>query len=315
LATRQVKVNHFSNQEKCIMNEGNVGRFRKWGIGWPRHLVQENAMRKFRAMLMAGGCTMLGFLVWTLPANAQGLGSTSSSAGGTTTRTSSGSGSSGLGSGGASSGATLGGANFLQGTSNFLTPATTATTNANRNAAGNRAGTGTTNSATGTGSAFPGIAASNLLGSYYANPLAAGLPSGTTQPRFGAPLYTITTANLSSTGAGGAGGANRGGTATTSSSNAYAGSSSVGIRRAPAYATTIGFEFAAPSMTSMQTSLQQTIAESTRLPSKANMTVVVDGETVVLRGTASSDRERRMAEALVRLTPGVHDVRNDLEVR
>jgi hypothetical protein len=266
-------------------------------------------MRKFRAMLMAAVCTLLGLLAWTLPANAQGLGSGSSSPGG-----SSGSGSSGLGSGGASSGATLGGSNFLQSPTNFMSStATNTTTAANRNAPGNR-GTGA-NSTTGSGSAFQGIAASNLLGSYYVNPMGAGLPSGTTQPRFGSPLYTITAANYSSTGTGGAGGLNRGGTATTSSSNAYAGSSSVGIRRAPAYATTIGFEFKAPSMTSMQTSLQQTIAESSRLPSKANMTVVVDGETIVLRGTAGSDRERRMAEALVRLTPGVHDVRNDLEVR
>jgi hypothetical protein len=261
-------------------------------------------MRELHTKWMLGGCTMLGLLVWTLPATAQGLGSSGSGM----------SGSSGLG-GGASSGATLGGSNFLQSTSNFLSSTgTNTTTNANRNAAGNRGGTGASTSATGTGSAFQGIATSNLLGSYYVNPLAAGLPSGTTQPRFGAPLYTITAANLSATGTGGVGGANRGGTATTSTS-AYAGSSSVGTRRAPAYATTIGFDFVAPTMTSLQTSLQQTISESTRLPSKGNITVVVDGETIVLRGTASTDRERRMAEALVRLTPGVHDVRNDLEVR
>jgi hypothetical protein len=108
---------------------------------------------------------------------------------------------------------------------------------------------------------------------------------------------------------------NRGGTATSSTSNAYAGSSSVGTRRAPSYATTIGFDFAAPTMTTLQTSLQQTIAESSHLPSKENISVVVDGETIVLRGTAANDRERRMAEALLRLTPGVHDVRNDLEVK
>jgi hypothetical protein len=261
-------------------------------------------MRKLHAMLIVGGCTALSLLAWTMPVQAQGTGSSMSGG--------SGLGSGGSGSGGASSGATLGGSNFLQNPSNFLgTTGTNTTTNANRNAAGNRA-TGNTTSATGTGSAFQGIATSNLLGSYYANPLAAGLPSGTTQPRFGAALYNITAANLSTTGTGGQ---NRGGTATTSTSTAYAGSSSVGIRRAPSYTTTIGFEFRQPSMNSMQPSLQQTISESSSLPSRKDMVVAVDGDTVVLRGTASSERERRMAEALVRLTPGVHDVRNNLEVR
>jgi hypothetical protein len=267
-------------------------------------------MRKFHAMLIVGGCTALSLLAWTTPVRAQGTGSGMSGGG----SPGGGAGGGGLGSGGASSGATLGGSNFLTPTSNFLTPTgTNTTTGANRNPAGNR-NTGNTGNtaATGTGSSFPGIAASNLLGSYYVNPLAAGLPSGTTQPRFGAPLYNITTVNLSTTGTGGQ---NRGGTATTSSSAPYAGSSSVGIRRAPSYTTTIGFEFRPPSMSSMQTSLQQTIAESSSLPSRSGMVVAVDGDTVVLRGTANSERERRMAEALVRLTPGVHDVQNNIEVR
>jgi hypothetical protein len=238
-------------------------------------------------MLMVGGCTALGFLAWTIPVKAQGLSGTGSSMSGGSGLGSSGSGSSGLGSGGASSGATLGGSNFLQSTSNFLSSTgTTTTTGANRNAGGNRGGTG---SATGTGSAFQGIASSNLLGSYYANPQAAGLPSGTTQPRFGAPLYTITASNLSSTGTGGAGGMNRGGTATTSSSNAYAGSSSVGIRRAPSYVTTIGFEYRAPNASSIQSSLQQTIAESSSLPSKDKIVVAVDGKY----GCIARHREQR----------------------
>jgi hypothetical protein len=262
-------------------------------------------MRKFHAMLLVGGCTVFGLLILTTPVKAQGLGTGSSMSGGGSP-----------GGGGASSGATLGGSNFLQSPNNFLgTTGTNTTTNANRNPASNRntGNTGST-SATGTGASFPGIAASNLLGSYYANPLASGLPSGSTQPRFGSPLYTITTVNLSTTGTGGVGGQNRGGTATTSSS-AYAGSSSVGIRRAPSYTTTIGFEFRPPSVSSMQTSLQQTISESSSLPSRSGIVVAVDGDTVVLRGTAGSERERRLAEALLRLSPGVYDVRNNLEVR
>jgi osmotically-inducible protein OsmY len=38
----------------------------------------------------------------------------------------------------------------------------------------------------------------------------------------------------------------------------------------------------------------------------------MDGSTVVLRGSVRDDHERRLAEALVRLTPGVRAVRNEL---
>jgi osmotically-inducible protein OsmY len=61
--------------------------------------------------------------------------------------------------------------------------------------------------------------------------------------------------------------------------------------------------------------LQQYFANSDRLPSHGNIRVEVDGPTVVLRGTVSDDHERRQAEALARLTPGVRDLRNELSVR
>jgi osmotically-inducible protein OsmY len=40
-----------------------------------------------------------------------------------------------------------------------------------------------------------------------------------------------------------------------------------------------------------------------------------EGEAVVLRGVVGSDRERALAEAVARLTPGVFNIRNELEVK
>jgi osmotically-inducible protein OsmY len=137
-----------------------------------------------------------------------------------------------------------------------------------------------------------------------------GLPSGASKPRFGSPLYNITTTASANV--------NRGGTATisgTGNTQGFAGASSVGIRRNPSYSTIVGFDYAAPSPASMQSKAQETIANASRqLKSKDSILVEMDGETLVLRGSAASANERRLAEALVRMTPGIYDVRNELQV-
>jgi len=43
--------------------------------------------------------------------------------------------------------------------------------------------------------------------------------------------------------------------------------------------------------------------------------LLASGPVIVLRGSVATDHERRLAEALVRLTPGVRDLVNELEVR
>ena len=54
---------------------------------------------------------------------------------------------------------------------------------------------------------------------------------------------------------------------------------------------------------------------SSRLKSKDSIRVASDGNVVILQGTVTNDHERRLAESLVRLTPGVRQVRNELQVR
>jgi hypothetical protein len=59
---------------------------------------------------------------------------------------------------------------------------------------------------------------------------------------------------------------------------------------------------------------QRILMRSESLPSRANIQVGTDGRTVVLRGNVADERERRMAENMMRLTPGVRDVRNELNI-
>jgi len=56
------------------------------------------------------------------------------------------------------------------------------------------------------------------------------------------------------------------------------------------------------------------VLENVSAISSANIQVVVAGPTVILRGRVADENERRLAEGLVRLTPGVHEVRNELRL-
>jgi hypothetical protein len=65
----------------------------------------------------------------------------------------------------------------------------------------------------------------------------------------------------------------------------------------------------------VRTDLQQVLARSTALPSGRGMQVVMDGSVVVLQGRVADDHERRLAEAMLRLSPGVREIRNELGVQ
>jgi hypothetical protein len=91
--------------------------------------------------------------------------------------------------------------------------------------------------------------------------------------------------------------------------------SSFGVRRAPAYTTTIGFPHRPPAASQLQADLQAVLDRSSALSGvKDNLRVSVAGRVVVLQGTVTSPRERRLAEALVRLQPGVAAVQNQIVV-
>jgi hypothetical protein len=151
------------------------------------------------------------------------------------------------------------------------------------------------------------------------NPLSMGIPnsSGTlpTTPTIGVPLYTVTGTGTSggSTygGLAGAGGSSAG-SAVTSTGSVNA--TSVGVRRAPSYVTALAFEYKGQPPDQVRAELQELLSHSARLSTRDNIRVDVDGQFVVLRGTVANEHDRRLAEALARLTPGVHDLRNELGV-
>ncbi len=183
---------------------------------------------------------------------------------------------------------------------------------------------GTTTGRGGTG-ASQSIGGTTFLGPYYGNPMSLGISTNgnnsspnSNQYTFGVPLYTIA-------GTGGAGGAAGsaylglagssgvgGGTAIASTGSF--GASSIGVRRAPQYTTALGFAYRPEPPARLQSQLQEVIARAGRLAPGDNIRVDVDGATVVLRGTVVDEHDRRLAEGLVRLTPGVHDLRNELTV-
>jgi hypothetical protein len=169
------------------------------------------------------------------------------------------------------------------------------------------------------------VSTSNPFAAYYANPRAAGLPSGSSRAAFGSPLYATTTSTTTPTSTLGTAGGRLttpglGGTGlygsgfTGGSPTSFSGSSSSGSRRAPAYTATLGFSYQPATPSRLQTDIQQMLANSTALTASRNIQVSVKGSTVVLQGRAADEHDRRLAESLVRLTPGVRDVQNNIEV-
>jgi hypothetical protein len=72
--------------------------------------------------------------------------------------------------------------------------------------------------------------------------------------------------------------------------------------------------FAAPVPGTAHFNAAQSLQFSSQLPSRDNIQVGLHGQTYFLKGAVASEQERQLAEALLRLTPGVHSVQNNLVV-
>src|SRR5207302_131457 len=84
--------------------------------------------------------------------------------------------------------------------------------------------------------------------------------------------------------------------------------------RAVAFQTIVGYPMPPGEPARMRADLQGVIAQTSALPSRAGIQTLEQGNAIVLRGSVGSEQERRLAEAIVRLTPGVFNVRNELEI-
>jgi hypothetical protein len=205
---------------------------------------------------------------------------------------------------------------------------------------------GSTGGRSGSGAASYGQ--SSPYGTYFANPFALGLATSSVgsgasansskylrpypvQLSFGQPLFnTTTTGGSASVGRGGVGSSGIGssgfgssgfgssGIGSTGTGMRMGGMSSQGIRRAPSYMTelALGESNTRPSgRLTASPELQRIIDRSTRLPSRSSIRVSTDSNgVVVLRGRVRDAHERVLAESVLRLSPGVFRVRNDLRV-
>lgn len=274
-------------------------------------------------------CLSLG---WVSLALAQDIGSgTTGTTGGTssgsgTVNTSSLGGSGGSGSfGGGVSGGTSGDS-FLGtgGTGSFIT------SGYEPGALGHAAKAGAATTTTNTGA---------LFSRFYVNPYALGInTANNARPTtFGTPIYaslypgTQTTTGVGGaagrTGAGGGVGVTPGVTGTVGTTRVGGGAGGItggigglggtgtttGFRPPAAYTTAIGFKYNPTTPTQRQLDLQAVLARSSTLASR-NINVDVDGNVVILRGQVTDPADRRLAENLLRLTPGVRVVRNEVTV-
>ena len=60
--------------------------------------------------------------------------------------------------------------------------------------------------------------------------------------------------------------------------------------------------------------LTEHVVKAMRLPAGAPVAVAVQGSTAVLQGTVATEHDRELAEALVRLEPGISHVVNELQI-
>lgn len=248
------------------------------------------------------GCALFFLLSPTTWGQTGRSGGTGGTGGGLSTGGGSGSfggGSGGFGGGmgqGGSGGFQAGGSGSNLGPQNFSTSPLTG------------ASLGTTTAGGGSATGIPSTA--NLFRSYYGSPLAIGLSSGGTTAKstatFGRPLYNVTSTSGSGTTS----------LSTTTTNGNGNGFSTFGMPRAPAYITALGegLEVPTPPPTKRQADLQRVLERSSSLAAAKNIQVMVVENLVVLRGTVGTEKERRLAENLIRLTPGVQDVLNQVTV-
>jgi len=83
----------------------------------------------------------------------------------------------------------------------------------------------------------------------------------------------------------------------------------------PRFVTGIGFRYQPMTPSQLQVDAQRTLANVTSLNPGREINVALENGTLVLRGTVADDDDRRLAEAIVRMVPGVHDVVNQLQAR
>jgi hypothetical protein len=158
-----------------------------------------------------------------------------------------------------------------------------------------------------TGSSSSSLSKSNFLSGYYVNPYSMGMGSTTTGSSagtFGTALYG-TTGSTTGRGTGATG--QRGSTSSQNQSGIL-----IPLPVQINYAAQMRFPTPPLAAPRLQTDLRGVINTSGLSNPNGVQVVIVDGTDVVLRGTVKDHEEARLAEGLVRLTPGVGFITNEL---
>jgi hypothetical protein len=146
-----------------------------------------------------------------------------------------------------------------------------------------------------------------------AGPLVSFPGTGSTgTAKFGQAMYTITTTT----------GVSKPSTSwgmtsvTISKSTAPSYTSSVGVSKAIPYVTQPNFRAPQVTPSQVEASLNTIIASSPRLAdSRDTIQVSMDGPVVILRGLVADEEQRQIAADILRISPGVGEVRNELGIR
>ena len=151
---------------------------------------------------------------------------------------------------------------------------------------------------------------SNVFSSFYANPYAMGLSSSSGAGGFGQPLYGATTGGTGRTGTTTGTTGRLGTTGLTNSAN----QSGIVVPLPVQIAYSARVQFPTPPVATprLQADLRG-IIDAGGLATPQTVQVIADANNnITLRGTVKDDDERRLTEGLVRLTPGVQNISNEL---
>jgi hypothetical protein len=211
----------------------------------------------------------------------------------------------------AASGGVLDRSNFLGGT--YVNPYTLGVYS---NPTGTTAGFGSQLFGTGGGGGFAGSTTSTASRTTSAGRTTTGTAAGTGNP-FGTSTSPFGTGGTTGTGGrttqGGRGGqfGAAGGFGGAAAGSQFGGQV-IPLPRNIAYQAVLRFPTPTVAPAQRLADVQAVIGRSTMLANPAGVTVVQDGTALVLRGQVASEDDARLAEGMVRLTPGVREVRNEL---
>lgn len=164
-----------------------------------------------------------------------------------------------------------------------------------------------------TGSQGSSTHTSNVFSGYFANPYYQGRAGATTNQApggFGAALYGSTgTGAVRGTGTARTGGA-AGRTNTANQSGIV-----IPLQVQMAYAAEMRFASAPVPATQLSTDIRSALEGTSMISNAKTVQIVLEaGNNVILRGTVADDDERRLVEGMVRVTPGVRTIKNELTV-